>query len=208
VPKLANVRERRHQPYYDTLVRKSNNTTGSDLTGGGGVAQKTDLFVTATSSLALTNFGASQVFPSDQTFVVLAYRVWLFFMGNAGIALANGRTINGDFVLYHEAAAQVFWTHNIGEKVQFTGPTWYFPVGGGIEGYFADTSVPRLNNGEQGHINILKLAKPILIPPRQGFKVTAELIDQNDSFRTHLNNATGQADMKFMLDGLHSRDVL
>src|SRR6266850_2444591 len=99
MPKLANVRERRHQPFYDTLVRKSNNTTGTDLTGIT-MAAGTDLFTATTSSLALSNFGTAGSFPSDQTFVVLAYRVWLYFVGNSVAAIANGRVINGDFLLY------------------------------------------------------------------------------------------------------------
>jgi hypothetical protein len=208
MPKLANVRERRHQPYYDSLVRKSNNTTGADLVGGGGIAARSELFTQINGSRAVTNFSGSQVFPSDQTFVVLAYRVWLFFMGNPAIAIANGRSMNGDFVLYQQSSAQLYWTHEVAEKAQFTGPTWYFPAGGGIDGCVGDTTLIKMNNGEEGQDHILKLAKPVLLPPRQGQKVLADIIPMNDSLLTSLNNATGECDIKFMEDGLHSRDVL
>ena len=191
----------------DTLIRKSNNTTGGDLRGGDGVANRVDLFTVSTSSLSLTNFGSAQTFPSDQTFVVLAYRVWLFFMSNLRDSSANGVAQQGDFHLYQEASAQLYWTHVIGDKTQFTGPTWYFPAGGGIDGFVADTSIVKLNNGEEGQDHILKLAKPILLPPRQGCKVTADLIDMNDSFRTDVNAATGQVDIKFMLDSANGATV-
>lgn len=140
--------------------------------------------------------------------MVLAYRVWLFFIGNPAISIANGRSMNGDFVLYKQASAQLFWTHEVAEKAQFVGLTCYFPFGGGIWGYVGDTTLINMNNGEPGQDHILKLAKPVLLPPRQGQKVIADIIPMNDSFLTSLNNATGECDIKFMEDGLHSRDVL
>lgn len=40
----------------------------------------------------------------------------------------------------------------------------------------ADTTLAVLNNGRPGKSEILKLARPVLIPPRQGFSVTADML--------------------------------
>lgn len=59
---------------------------------------------------------------------------------------------------------------------------------------------------------ILKLAKPIPIPARQHFYVKCDLQDiSNSSVRTEYLNASssiGIRDIKVLLDGIHTRDVL
>ena len=66
----------------------------------------------------------------------------------------------------------------------------------------------------------MRLARPILIPPRQGFKVSATISPIGPALGSdliaQLNGLTpaGEAaddiakDVKYLLDGIHSRDVL
>jgi hypothetical protein len=190
MPRLAGVRERRHQPFWDTLVR----TTGDPTPA---VGNSTRLFGNANvGNLALTNLQVAGQLASDQTYVTLALRAWLFFDGTN--ARAN----------YLNTGAQLYFTLTLGDKPQFIAPCWYFPAGGGIWGFDSTTAI--YNNGDPGQDEIMKLARPIIVPVRQNFNVNAEFFAIGTTVGLDLINSGATDDQKvimFMIDGLQTRDV-
>lgn len=193
MPRLHGVKERRHQPFWDTLIRTMGNPSPV-------IANSTRLFGNANvGNLALTNLQTAGQFASDQTYVILALRCWLYFNGT------NRR------ILYLGMASQLYFTLTVGDKPQFQCPAWYVPAGGGIFGFDSGTSI--FNNGVPTQEAILKLARPIMIPVRQNLSVTAEFFTTGTAdYRngaTSLN--TGATDdekiVMFLIDGLQTRDV-
>ena len=190
MPRLQGVKERRHQPFYDTLVR----TTGDPSPT---LATSTRLFGNANvGNIGLTNLQVAGQLASDQTYAILALRCWLFFRGT------NHRTNYGG------TASQLYFTLNVGDKPQFQAPCWYFPAGGGVWGYDSGTSV--LNHGAPTQEAIMKLARPILVPVRQNFSVTAEwfVVGSTNALTTVNSGATDDEKVvMFVIDGLQTRDV-
>lgn len=190
MPRLAGVRERRHQPFWDTLVR----TTGDPTPV---IPNSTRLFGNANvGQLALTNLQVAGQLASDQTYVALALRCWLFFDGT------NAREN------YLNVLAQLYFTLTLGDKPQFVAPCWYFPAGGGIYGLDATTAV--FNNGYPSQQAIMKLARPIILPVRQNFNTNAEFFTVGTTNALTLLNTGATDDQKvimFMIDGLQTRDV-
>jgi hypothetical protein len=106
-------------------------------------------------------------------------------------------------------------------------PTWYFPAGGGISGDMAGATdlIHWQNSGYDGHQGILRLARAILLPPRQNILCQAKIFalpadgqalnfGTNAGSRNMLSlrdnlNTVDLADkvIQFMFDGLFSRDV-
>jgi len=195
VPKLEGVKERRHQPFYDTLVRAAANTAPTPL-----VPSMTRLFSSANiGNVALTNMKAAGQLSSDQTYVIHALRAFLYFRGAQAADMYAG------------CASQLYWTLEIGDKPFFQMGAWYFGAGGGIVGGDAQSL------GTPDHRGILKLGQTISIPARQGFAVIGEFhpIGQAGAafsdVRTNLINANaniGDRVIQFVLDGIHSREVL
>lgn len=190
MPRIANVRERRHQPFYDTLVR----TTGNPATP---INQSTLLFGNSNvGNLSLTNLQVAGQLASDQTYVILALRAWLYFNG-------TNRRAN-----YLHVNSQLYWTLIVGEKPMFLAPCWYFPAGGGTWGFDSVTSV--FSNGVPSQEAILKLARPIVVPVRQNFAVQATFFPMGSvSALDGLNSGAtdDEKEIKFVLDGLQTRDV-
>lgn len=193
MPKIVGVRERRHQFYYDTLLRTDNTTAASPT-----VASTTQLFNGTNLGLEYwTNMDVAGVFASDNSYIVLAMRCWLHFVGASALTM------------YQLAVTQIYMSLVVADKPQFSGPCWAFPQGGGIFGF--DSSTPSMCNGVPSAESILKFAKPIPIPPRQHFKVTVNCYDTGStSLRaTYFNSASyGYKEVKVFIDGLHTRDVL
>lgn len=268
MPKIVGTRERVHQPFYDSLIRVDG---GGDLRQGnvgvfGAVQSRSQLFTRQGNDVSISNLTTGGFFPSDQTFVTLAVRVWTYFRFNwestrfqtAAPAIANSPVespggvfspaVSADRIarvhkLYHQAEQQLFWQFVAGDKPQLTTFTAYTPAAGGLDGFFSDTRLPRANNGVPTSAALMRLARPILVPPRQGFQVIAiaspigqsvgaSIIDQlnglvpdNDVWGpaasggtiTGTPGATGlsvtgrddiEKDVKYIIDGIHSRDVL
>jgi hypothetical protein len=136
---------------------------------------------------------------SDQTYVILAMRCWLFFEGT------NHRQF------YLGVVSQLYYTLTLGDKPQFVAPCWYYPAGGGIYGDGAlATAAGVYNNGMPTQDAILKLARPIIIPVRQNISVNAEFFTVGTTnILTTLNNAATDDQMviMFVIDGLQTRDV-
>jgi hypothetical protein len=105
-------------------------------------------------------------------------------------------------------------------------PTAYFPYGGGLHGQLGNQSdLILFNNGMPSQEAILRLARAILIPPRQNIKCTADMQAYDDggnsqvfgtvqgarnmlSLRDNLRAVDGISKViTFTFDGLFSRDV-
>jgi len=192
MPRLHGYRERLHQPIWDTLIRTVGTPSPTIINGA-------QLFGnSAIGDLSKTNMTTAGQLSSDQTYVILALRCWLFFDGT------NRR------MMYLDTMSQLFWTLTLGSKPMFQAPCWYFPAGGGVWGFDATNSI--FNNGTPEQAAILKLARPIIVPVRQNFAARADFFNIGAVSALNLLNGTGGADddvknIMFMLDGLQTRDV-
>jgi hypothetical protein len=175
---------------WDSLVR----STGSPAAA---IGPSTRLFGNANvGQLPLTNLQVPGQLASDQTYVILALRAWLYFDG------LNHRD------LYLQTITQLYFTLTLGDKPQFVAPCWYFPAGGGV--YGTDTTSSVLNNGYPSQQSILKLARPIVIPVRQNISVNAEFFTVGTTNVLDIINHASTDDqmvIMFMIDGLQTRDV-
>lgn len=261
MPKIVGTRERVHQPFYDSLIRVdgSGDLRQANVGVFGAIQSRSQLFVRQGADVAVSNLTTGGFFPSDQTFVTLAVRVWSYFRfnwesqrtdpQNQTNAVGSAPGVITDRVarvhkLYHQAENQLFWQFVAGDKPQLTTFTAYTPAAGGLDGFFADSRLPRANNGVPSSSALMRLARPILVPPRQGFQVVAiaspigqsqgasiveqlnGLVPQNDPWGAAatggtitgtVDAASGlpttgrddiEKDLKYLIDGIHSRDVL
>ena len=151
----------------------------------------------------MTNLQVAGQLASDQTYVILALRAWLYFDG-------TNRRSN-----YLQVASQLYFTLTIGNKPLFQAPCWYYPSGGGVWGFdaqafAANTSGSIFNLGDPTQESILKLARPIMVPVRQNFAVEAQFFTVGaTNVLTNLNAgaADDQKVIMFVIDGLQTRDV-
>lgn len=237
--KLTNVRERVHQPFYDTLIRTS---------GLGGtipvINDREKLFTNRARQddiTALTNLDNGSTLPSDQSHVTLALRVFTWFRNPMVRGLADAAGVlanNGDFSqagvtaffgtggagagnaigtvedvyrLHWQSLEQLHWSFGTGEKFSITNmPTKYFPDGGGLSGDMGGTSdLIHWNNGTPEHTAILRLARAILLPPRQNVLCTANISRLPDGGNAAVAGTTVAAngrDMLSLRDNLNARD--
>ena len=267
MPKIVGTRERVHQPFYDSLIRVDGAGDLRQANVGifGAVQGRSQLFTKQGADIAISNLSTGGFFPREQTFVTLAVRGWTDFRFkweaprstagsqaapiNGGLSTPVGSvgTVSGDRIarvhkLYHQTQNQLFWQFQAGDKPQLTTFTAYTPFAGGLDGFFSDSRLPRANNGVPTSSALMRLARPILIPPRQGFVVIAiaspigqaaggSVLEQlngavpdNDAWGNGQNGTitgtpgtTGltvsgrddiEKDVKYLIDGIHSRDVL
>jgi hypothetical protein len=188
----AGLNSRHQQGVYDSLIRVdgSGDLRQANVGVFGAVQSRSQLFVRQGADVAITNLTTGGFFPSDQTFVTLAVRVWTYFRFNYessrtspppasltdAVSVLPG--VTGDRVarvhkLYHQAENQLFWQFVAGDKPQLTTFTAYTPFAGGLDGFFNDSRLYRANNGVPTSSALMRLARPILVPPRQGFQVVA-----------------------------------
>lgn len=91
--KILNVRERVHQPWRDSLVRTSGFVVGT-------LSNQTDLFLnTQSKTEGETNLKSGSMLPNDNSMIVLASRVLLWFRNpmQRGVSALGVVTGNGDF---------------------------------------------------------------------------------------------------------------
>ena len=257
MPKIVGTRERVHQPFYDSLIRTDGSVNLRTNPGVNQLSSRVQLFLRSGAELSISNLTTGGTFPSDQTFITLAVRVWTYFRFNpentypvpvGGPAQSVG-SVPGVFPdrvmrvhkLYHQSQNQLFWQFQAGDKPQLTTYTAYTPFAGGLDGFFSDSRLPRANNGVPTSSALMRLARPILIPPRQGFQCIAtlsamgqaagasiqeQLLGQIDGSVGPLAAITPtptafpggnlsvngtddiEKDIKYLIDGIHSRDVL
>lgn len=249
--KLTNVRERVHQPFWDSLIR-----TAGFGDGNFAVNDTTDLFTVAGKSQGESNLRNGSTLPSDQSHVTLALRVFVWFRspvvrgtpdGNgllptngdispalvtpffttgpgAGNAPANYNDVHRN---YWQALEQIHWNYGTGEKPSLSNmATKYLPDGGGLSGDIGGaTDLIHWNNGDPSHQSILRLARAILLPPRQNVQCSAVIIQlpggpnataagatqgsiNTLSMRDNLNRVDGMNKViQLTFDGLFARDV-
>lgn len=249
--KVVTMRERVHQPFWDTLIRTAGYEQGT-------VQDNTNLFTpgNGTRSEATTNLQNGSTLPSDQSHVTLALRVFAWYRnpilrvpgGGTGEVAMNGdysnvnlwlagaagvgnapATIQDYYRLISQTEEQLHWSFGTGQKNSIDNmPTWYFPAGGGISGSMAGATdlIHWQNSGYDGHAGILRLARAILLPPRQNIICIAKIFALPGSpnatssgttttqgrnmlsLRDNLNAIDAAAKVvQFMFDGLFSRDV-
>ena len=249
--KVVSIRERVHQPFWDTLIRTGGYTPGA-------LQDTTSLFTSnGARNEATTNLINGSTLPSDQSHVVLALRVFTWYRNPilrilgapAPEVLQNGDydvhtqweapggncvgnapgTVEDVYRLHWQTEEQLHWSFGTGLKNSIDNmPTWYFPTGGGISGDMGGTTdlIHWQNSGWDGHTGILRLARAILIPPRQNILCSAKMFALPDggaatafglvqapgrnmlSLRDNLNACDGIGKVvTFTFDGLFSRDV-
>ncbi len=190
MPRLQNWKEKQHQPIWDTIIR----TTG---TPSPAIAATAVLFGNANvGNTPMTNLQMAGQLASNQVYLVMALRAFLFFDGT------NARTF------YQQVTSQLFFTFSLGDKPQFVAPCWYHPAGGGVHGFDSANAV--FNHGTPSQEAILKLAKPIAIPQQQNIQVFATFNPVGTTDIRTLMNAPAADDQQiitYMIDGLRTRDV-
>lgn len=249
MPKIVTVRERVHQPFYDTLIRTAGLVQGQ-------LNDNTDLFTNnGTRNEATTNLLNGSTLPSDQSHVTLALRVFTWFRnpilrvaggapgevaesgdygtltpwltGQPGFGQSPGK-VEDVYRLHWQSSEQLHWTFGTGMKPSIENmPSVYFPYGGGLSGDLAAATdlIHLQNSGFDGQNSILKLARAVLLPPRQNIVCKARMFQMEDngqalafqtsqgsrnmlSLRDNLNALDAvQKVITFTFDGLFSRDV-
>ena len=250
--KLTNVRERVHQPFWDSLIR-----TAGFGDGNFQVNDSTDLFTVAGKNQGESNLVNGSTLPSDQSHVTLALRVFVWFRAPVirGEAAPDGLLdFNGDINPatlvdffgtggpgnpnapanyndvhrnYWQALEQLHWNYGTGEKFSLTNmQTKYMPDGGGLSGDIGGaTDLIHWNNGDPSQQSILRLARAILLPPRQNVRCQAVIVQLPGganatragsqqgsvnplSLRDNLNRVDAMNKViQFTFDGLFARDV-
>lgn len=247
--KVVTMRERVHQPFYDSLIRTAGLIAGT-------VGDTNALFTSGGNrSEATTNLVNGSTLPSDQSHVTLALRCFVWYRNpilrvagaGAGEVALNGdygsltpflaggtavgnapASIQDYYRLIWQTEEQLHWSFGTGLKNSIINmPTWYFPAGGGISGDMGGTTdlIHWQNSGWDGHTGILRLARAILLPPRQNIVCEAKIFGLNAdgqallfgtnqgtrnmlSLRDNLNAIDAMPKVvQFCFDGLFSRDV-
>ena len=225
MPRLDGVREKRHQPFFDTLVRGIGISTVNNLTqlfGNANVGQR-----------ALTNLQVAGVLASDQTYLLKVIRCNMYFQGlnDAGFGLfgnlpdlqvaAAGQNFRAED-LYQLLCYGTYFQLNVGDKPMFFAPIWYAPAGGGPSGFTTEQARHIITNGVSSHEAILLMGKDIHVPARQNFNVTMEFFPfprlgngqavpgpfaADLSPLDYLNQFDGVKLIQMVVDGVQTRDV-
>jgi len=247
--KFVNVKERVHQPFRDTLVRTAGMSQGnvSDTTTLFTIAgrsdaesnQKTGATLPSDQSMVILALRCLLWFrpPVARSAATLTTSVgqngdYFITAGNeaAAVQLMAG-SVPGDIHdvhrLYHQASEQLLWTFGAGEKPSLKSmPSSYFPWGGGLHGDIGgSTDLIHWNNGTPDHSGILRIARAVLLPPRQAISCVANIqalpsagnanvfgTNQGNRDMLSLTANLNAVDLtaktiKFCFDGLFSRDV-
>jgi hypothetical protein len=214
MPAIVGVIERLHQPLYDTLCRGVSTANNNIGPGGQLVGTQTRLFSGANlGNRAWTNMKIAGQLVADRTFKIKALRVLTHFRAGLDTSLLAGNPAYFVHRLYLQCQAQLFWTLSIGDKPQFVAGTHYIPMAAGIYGDVGgDTALVLINNGHPSHAALLRLGRPIAVPPRQGIEVLAEIfsmagVGDHDLVATLNAEDDIAKDIKYFIDGLATREV-
>lgn len=188
---------------------------------------------------ATTNLINGSTLPSDQSHVVLALRVFAWYRnpilrvagddsgevatsgdyssldpfqtGGAAVGSAPGQ-IQDYYRLIWQTEEQLHWSFGTGLKNSIDNmPTWYFPAGGGISGDMgaATDLIHWQNSGYDGHSGILRLARAILIPPRQNILCQAKIFALPDGGQAQVYGTNqGSRNMLSLKDNLNAVDLI
>lgn len=194
--KLVGVRERHHQPLWDTVVRCAGAASPA-------MSSPTNLFTGTSTTKPNSNMNVAGQLASDQTFIIKVLRCFEYFYH---------ATPATQLQCYSFVMKAMYFSLIVGDKPMFDAPCWYAPAGGGVWGYAANLNV--LNNGVPSTESILKLAYPIPVVARQNFRVEisfyAVASDAESTVATlaNLSDLTSATKIiQFFIDGVRTRDV-
>jgi len=257
MPKVVNIRERVHQPFRDSLCRLSGYTQGnvqdqsklftvagkpsgqSNLANGSTLPSDQSMVVLALRCMlwfrSPVQRGGTITLADGATTILAQNGDWA--LPAAGAAGAFAAALGGSAIAdyhdvhrnYFQASEQLLWSMGAGEKFSINSmPSMYYAYGGGLAGDIGgQTDLIHWNNGTEGQSDILRLARAVLIPPRQNIRVEANIesyvndANQNGatfgvtqetrnmlSLKDNLNAVDlMQKIITFTIDGLFSRDV-
>jgi hypothetical protein len=205
MPRTPDQMERIQQPLWDTLI--GGTVPGAlrpnaAITGGQYV-----LFGSSNASdISISNMETPGVLPGNQTFLLLAMRVNLYFRN-----CLDAQPVNVDTDLYHHAVLSLYWQLNIDQKRYFVAPSWYLNAGGGLKGSVGGNPADQyFTNGEPSSAAIMTLDRPIPLVKQQPFQVLANVttVGTVNLGQDIANLTAGEINIQFICDGLKLRDVL
>lgn len=233
--KLTNIRERVQQPYRDALIRTGGLVPGS-LAESTALFTQGTTGGTSGRGIGETNLISGNTLSNDSSMIILALRVFTWFRPSilretnvAGLVTKNGDIgvfangsgqpgagnalgdANDQYRLYMQTSSDLFWTFGVGGKPSISSmPTSYFPYGGGLWGSIGNQSEFALyNNGDPSQTSILKLARAILLTPRQEVICNAQGIRLPDGNQAGLFLTTqGSRNMLSVIDNLNACDAV
>lgn len=235
--KLTNIKERVQQPFRDALIRSAGLTAGS-LTGRDQLFQSNNNAkgVGDTNLRNGSTLPSDQSMIILALRVFLSFRNPILRTSLAGTFPATAPlATNGDISafpnvasgsqgennaqgstkdvhrLYIQASEQIFWSFGAGEKYSISQmPTSYFPYGGGLVSDLAGSSdLVHFNLGLQTHGSMLKLARAILLVPRQQINCLAESVAlANGGQQTTFGTVQGARNMLSVVDNLNAIDAI
>lgn len=151
------------------------------------------------------------------------------FAGTNGPGFGNAVAGNQDVArLYMQSVEQLHWSFGTGQKESISNlPSSYFPAGNGLWAALGGASdLVHYNNGDPSNTALLRLARAILLPPRQNILCVARItplsgatstvnpgnVDGNGrnylNLKDNLNAIDGaQKYIAWFMDGLFARDV-
>lgn len=134
--------------------------------------------------------------------------------GASFAAVLNGQAIGDPSDVYRlnwQAEEQLLWSFGAGDKFSITSmPTAYFPYGGGLsQGVMNGTELIHWNNGMPSHEGVLRLARAVLIPPRQNIKCEGQIapLDAGSNAST-LGTTQGSRNLLSLRDNLNAPDLI
>jgi hypothetical protein len=239
MPKLTNVRERVHQPFRDTLVRTSGMYTGNitDVTRLFTVAGKpegetnlpngstlpSDQSMVVLACRVFTHFRNSIQRSTSPLSIggqdILRHNGDFVYPADAATATQFAQLLNGQavgepedcFRLWWQAQDQLLWSFGAGDKFSITSmPSAYFPYGGGLaQGQMQQTDLIYWSNGMPSHEGILRLARAVLIPPRQNIKCEAQISPLSAlSNAATVSSTQGARNLLSLRDNLNAPDLI
>ncbi len=160
---------------------------------------------------------ANQIVLPDGTAILADNGDWVFptIATSAAFAAAlNGNAVGNVLDVYRlhwQAEEQMLWSYGAGDKFSITSmPTAYFPYGGGLHGDMGGTTdLIHWNNGMPSHEGILRLARAVLIPPRQNIKCEAQIAALTAGVNAATFGSTqGTRNMLSLRDNLNAVDLV
>lgn len=213
--KIVGYKQQRVQFFYDTLVR----ARGSLSVAIGTTPQ---LFAGATiGTLQNTNLKTPGMLTSDETFLTYSVRHEVY-LRPTGQSNGNTTSTSVDLDLrtsglFRDLIHNTCFRFQVSDKVEFEGPIFMTPAGGGEWGFIGDSVDVILVNGEPQARAIYVLPLPVPIAARQAIIMTEVFatIPAGGSAGTtavtvldNLNSFQGVKIIRAYIDGYHSRDIL
>lgn len=235
--KLTNIKERVQQPQRDALIRTAGLTSGT-LTGRDALFQSNNnakgIGDTNLRSGNVLPSDQSMIILALRVFAIFRNPILRTGVGPLAPGPSAPFTENGDigqfpnasgqqgadnaqgqtsdvWRLYCQVTEQLFWTFGAGEKPSITSmPTAYFPYGGGLVSDLAGSSnLIHGSVGLQTHGSMLKLARAIMLVPRQQIQCLAESAPYaNGGQQATFGTVQGARNMLSVTDNLNAVDAI